>query len=66
MIIRLNGKNYDVEDGIRLSAFIEMQGLKPEGLAVAIDYNVVPKSQWRETILQENQELMLVHAVSGG
>ncbi|MDR0508046.1 MAG: sulfur carrier protein ThiS [Dysgonamonadaceae bacterium] len=66
MTIILNDKNYEVEDGISLAAFIENIGVKLQGIAVAIDYEVIPKNQWAETILSDNVKLMLIQAVSGG
>lgn len=66
MIIKLNEQSYEVKEGTSLATFIESIGLKPQGIAVAIDYEVVPKDKWVETILSDRLELMLIHAVSGG
>ncbi|MDR3261734.1 MAG: sulfur carrier protein ThiS [Tannerella sp.] len=66
MIIKLNGKEHEISDGTTLSAFVESLGLKPQGIAIAIDYEVIPKDQWEETILSDKLELMLIQAVSGG
>ena len=66
MTIKLNDKFHEVEEGISLSAFIESIGLKPQGIAVAVDYEVVPKDKWSETILSDKMDLMLIQAVSGG
>lgn len=66
MTIKLNDQYHEVEDGTSLSSFIENIGLKPNGIAVAINFEVVPKDKWAETILSDQLELMLIHAVSGG
>jgi sulfur carrier protein len=66
MTIKLNDKPYEISEGTSLAAFIESLGLKPQGIAVAIDYEVVPKDRWEETILSDQLELMLIYAVSGG
>ena len=66
MTIKLNDKSFEVEEGTSLASFIENIGLKPQGIAVAIDYNVVSKDKWSETILTDQMELMLIQAVSGG
>jgi sulfur carrier protein len=66
MIIKLNGKEHDISDGTTLSAFVESLGLKPQGIAIAIDYEVIPKDQWKETVLSDKLELILIQAVSGG
>ena len=66
MTIKLNDKSYEVAEGTSLAAFIESMGLKPQGIAVAINYDVVSKNKWEETILSDKMELMLIQAVSGG
>lgn len=64
--VSLNGKNHEVKEGTSLSDFIRTLGLQPKGIAIAIDYEVVPKDKWQETLLSDHLELMLIHAVSGG
>lgn len=66
MEIILNDKPYLVKDSTTLAAFVESLELKPEGIAIAIDYNVVPKDRWAQTVLTDKMELVLIHAVSGG
>ncbi|MDR1866318.1 MAG: sulfur carrier protein ThiS [Bacteroidales bacterium] len=66
MNIRLNDKQYEVAEGASLALFIESLGLQPQGIAVAIGDEVIPKEQWAETILSDNADVMLIHAVSGG
>jgi len=66
MTVYLNDKGYEVESGISLLGFLQKLDIRQEGIAIAINYSVVPKSKWEETILTENQELMLIQAVSGG
>ncbi|MBP1616654.1 MAG: thiamine biosynthesis protein ThiS [Bacteroidetes bacterium] len=66
MIVLLNGQPHEVDEGISLAFFIQSLGLQPQGIAVAIDYEVIPKEDWMETILSDQIELMLIHAASGG
>jgi len=66
MNVILNDKAYQIAAETSLAAFVESLGLKPEGIAVAIDYEVVPKESWANTQLSENMELTLIQAVSGG
>ena len=66
MEVILNDKTYTVKENTSLANFIESLGLKPEGIAIAVNYEVVPKEQWTKTILTDKMELMLIHAVSGG
>lgn len=66
MIVYVNQKPYTVETGITLDALMHTIGIQPQGVAVAIAYEVIPQKQWKETVLTDNMELMLIHAVSGG
>lgn len=66
MTIRLNNVEHEVAVGTSLAAFLEQLSISPKGVAVAIDYTVVPKDQWDEFILTDQLEIMLIHAVSGG
>jgi sulfur carrier protein len=66
MTVFLNDKPYETAEGISLAAFIASLGLRPQGIAVAIHDEVVPKDRWTDTILSDRMELMLIHAVSGG
>lgn len=66
MIVYVNEKPYTVEEGTTLAAFMQNIGIKPQGVAVAIAYEVVPQKKWEETILTDKMSLMLIHAVSGG
>jgi sulfur carrier protein len=66
MNIILNDKPYEVAEGVSLAFFVESLGLKPQGIAVAINDEVVPKDRWTETFLTDHQKIILIHAVSGG
>lgn len=66
MTIYVNEKPYEAAEGISLASFIEGLGIKPQGIAIAIAYEVVPREKWADTLLTDGIELMLIQAVSGG
>ncbi|MDR0415575.1 MAG: sulfur carrier protein ThiS [Prevotellaceae bacterium] len=66
MTILLNSKPYEAAEGTSLAAFVESLGLQPQGIAIAIGSEVIPRERWAETVLSDRLELMLIHAVSGG
>ena len=66
MTVKLNGDPHNIIEGTTLAEFVQDLGLQPRGIAIAIDYRVVPKEEWADTILTEGMELMMIHAVSGG
>jgi sulfur carrier protein len=66
MEVKLNDKSYEVASGTTLEQFVNSLNLPMQGIAVAIDYEVVPRREWAETLLTDGISLMLIQAVSGG
>ena len=66
MKVKLNDKTYEPAEGTTLERFMQELDMPLRGVAVAIDYEVIPRGQWSETVLEDGMELMVIHAVSGG
>ena len=66
MTIQLNDKPLEVTAGTTLEKFIESLDIQLQGVAIAINYEVIPKNEWSETTLTDGMTLMMIHAVSGG
>jgi thiamine biosynthesis protein ThiS len=70
--VKLNGTACEVEKGETLAGLLKKiqgetnSGNGWEGIAAAVDYEVVPREQWEKFVLTEGMELMFIHAVSGG
>lgn len=66
MKVKLNDKPYQIASGTTLATFIKSLNIQLLGVAIAIDYEVIPADQWKTTILEDGMELMMIQAVSGG
>lgn len=66
MTIYVNEKPHEAVEGTSLASFVESLGIKPQGIAIAIAYEVIPREKWADTPLTDGVELMLIQAVSGG
>lgn len=66
MKITLNDQSFEVEERITLQVFMDSLQRSLDGLAVAIDYEVVPRNTWDNVILVDGMSLIAIHAVSGG
>ena len=66
MTILLNGKRFDIADGITLGALILAETGSARGSAVVLDGSVVPRSEWDDTVLTEGADVELITAVQGG
>jgi thiazole synthase len=68
MRIELNGRPHELPDGAALDAAIRATGAGEEarGVAVALDGEVVPRSEWEGTPLREGQAVEVLAAIQGG
>ncbi len=67
--IELNGEAVQLPKGARVGAAVEAVGIETgdgRGFAVAVEGEVVPRSQWDTTELLEGQKVEVVGAVQGG
>jgi sulfur carrier protein len=68
MTVELNGEPLELPGGATVADAVERSGAarSSRGVAVAVDGEVVPRSEWAETTLSEGQRLEVVAAVQGG
>ena len=68
MTIELNGSEVDLAEGAAISEAVGQLGVSADerGVAVAVDGEVVPRTEWAATRLSEGQSVEVVRAVQGG
>jgi sulfur carrier protein len=67
MIIHVNGRPREVAPPVRLSEVLELSsGIAPRGVAVAVNGQVIPRSQHADIELTEGARVEIVTAVQGG
>ena len=72
MTIELNGERAELPAGATVAEAVAAAGApgsgngSERGLAVAVDGEVVPRSAWERTILDEGQSVEVVAAIQGG
>ena len=66
MEITLNGEKYTLEAGSNLVDLIEKLGLNMDKLAIERNLEIVPKSKFAMTIIEEGDKLEIVHFIGGG
>jgi thiazole synthase len=68
MKVELNGEIVALPNGAAVTHAVEASGVAGEqrGLAVAIDGEVVPRSEWDRTELREGQKVEVLAAIQGG
>ena len=68
MTIWLNGHASEIAAGTSLAEAIDamVAPLDGRGVAAAVDGEVVPRGQWKQTTLADGQHVEVVQAVQGG
>ncbi|OAD19771.1 ThiS, thiamine-biosynthesis [Candidatus Thiomargarita nelsonii] len=66
MEIFLNGNSQQVEDGLNIALFIKQLDLENKRLAVEINLEIVPRSQFDSHILSAGDRVEIVRAIGGG
>jgi sulfur carrier protein len=68
MRVLLNGAERELAEGATVQAAVEALELPAagRGVAVAVDAQVVPRTQWDEHTLQEGARVEVLRAIQGG
>jgi sulfur carrier protein len=68
MKVELNGEPVELPAGASVGEAVARSGApeSPRGVAVAVDGEVVPRSEWERTPVREGQRIEVVAAVQGG
>ncbi|HEY1368394.1 MAG TPA: sulfur carrier protein ThiS [Gaiellaceae bacterium] len=62
MRVRVNGEEREVPQGTTVAELVP----PARGVAVAVDGEVLPRSDWAATAIREGQALEVLRAVQGG
>lgn len=64
--IRLNGEHRRVRQGMTLAELASELGFVPEKVAVERNLEVVPRSTLNDVLVEDGDDLEIVHFVGGG
>ncbi|WP_426090832.1 sulfur carrier protein ThiS [Flavobacterium sp. DSR3-2] len=54
-------------DSLTVQALLDLEiPIKQNGIAVAINNTVIPKSNWKSHIIQETDDILIISATQGG
>ena len=68
MKIRVNGEQKEIRHNHNIYDLLTPVGFNPQqaGIAIAVNREVIPKTQWQQTKLHEGCEVEIIRAVQGG
>ena len=64
--ITLNGKDSELEQPLSITAFLEAKGFGGRSVAVAINWVVVRRAEFDDTVIDEGDVVEIVRPVGGG
>ncbi len=65
MLITVNDESVEIREGTTVAELIDTLGFPDKGIAVAVDWAVLPRSEW-DDVLAEGVKIEVVTAVQGG
>lgn len=66
MIVTVNHKEVELIDSSYLKDVLMVLELPEQGIALAVDNEVIPKTNWAHFRLQEQMKITLIRATQGG
>ncbi len=66
MTLHINGEQRDFPNGLTVTGLVAQLGMKPDRVAVELNLEIVPRTQWDTTTLKHGDKLEVVHFVGGG
>lgn len=64
--VKVNGEEQTLEQAYTLDSLLEKMDQNKDGVAVAINDEVVPKSEWPNTQINQGDKIEILGAVQGG
>lgn len=64
-MICINGEKIEKEE-IKISSYIEENKINPQRIAVELNGEILPKSQYGDTVLKDGDIVEIVNFVGGG
>ncbi|MGL4268997.1 MAG: sulfur carrier protein ThiS [Plesiomonas sp.] len=66
MQIVLNGQPQTLVTALTVAELLQQRALPVQGCAVALNQQILPRSQWAHTRLQAGDQLAVFQAIAGG
>lgn len=66
MLVRINGKERELPDGMTLLQLLEERGVDPRIVVVEYNYEITPRDRYGEITLRDGDNLEIVQMTAGG
>ena len=66
MNIKVNNEQREISENTSVENLIEQLKISTNGIAIAINNNVVKKSEWNSTIIKNQDNILIIKSTQGG
>lgn len=66
MQVTVNGESRELPEGVKADELVERIGLAGQRIALEINREIVPRSEYAQTTLHEGDRVEIVRAIGGG
>ena len=66
MELTINGEKRKINESTNLADLVKELDIQAPNFAMALNQQVVPRSKYESTVIKENDQVEIVHAVGGG
>jgi len=66
MYIKVNNENQKISENTSIERLVEELKISTNGIAIAINNTVVKKSEWNSTIINNNDDILIIKSTQGG
>jgi len=66
MVVSVNGKAVELPEGLSVDGLLEHMKVKREYTAVALNREIMPKTQYADTHLKDGDKVEIVRPMGGG
>jgi sulfur carrier protein len=64
--VNVNNQNHTFNKAVNLLELLDELGIKNSGIAVALNNQVIPKTLWKSTPVDNASNVLIIHAAQGG
>ena len=64
--VKINDHEHQFAEATPLSTAIASIKIEQKGIAIAINQNIITKSEWANTPLRDNDNILIIKATQGG
>ncbi len=66
MTINVNNRTQTISENSTVEKLLQQLNIASNGIAVAVNNEIVSKEKWNDTILNNNDQLTIIQATQGG